>query len=70
MNMQITHITSEKAEGNHVGESRTSKMSQVSQMWVHLLFRTHQKLEQKALKGIQPKHTGRKSLIPAKYTRN
>lgn len=69
MNIWITQVTSEQAD-NHPGKWRTSKMSQISQMSVYLLLRTHQKLEQKALKCTQLKHTGRSSFIPAKYTSN
>lgn len=69
MNIWITQVTSEQAD-NHPGKWRTSKMSQISQMSVYLLLRTHQKLEQKPLKCTQLKYTGRSSFIPAKYTSN
>lgn len=57
MNMWITQVTSEEAE-NHLGKSITSKVSQVSQM-SYLILRTHQKLEQKALKCTQLEYTNK-----------
>lgn len=66
MIMWITQGASEQAE-NHPGK-RTSKMSQISQMSLYFLLRTHHNQEQNILKCTQLKYTGRSSFIPGKYT--
>lgn len=67
MVMWITQVASEQAE-NHPGKRRTFKMSQISQMSLYFLLRTHHNQEQNVLKCTQLKYTGRSSFIPGKYT--